>query len=55
MRSFLGQLDQWKSDWTLVFPNDPDDDADGVRAEMRGAFGKSSLHPSRKSLIPSLL
>jgi hypothetical protein len=36
MRSFLGQLDQWKADWTVASPSTGHDaEADLIRSEMR--------------------
>ena len=37
MRSFLGQLDQWRMDWSLVLSEDPGDGSDLLRSNMRGA------------------
>ncbi|KAM0751306.1 hypothetical protein T439DRAFT_380294 [Meredithblackwellia eburnea MCA 4105] len=38
MRSFLGQLDQWRTDWTVAFAIDPDDLREGQRAQMRDFY-----------------
>lgn len=40
MRSFLGQLDQWRMDWNVAFPTDPDDMSDGLRSHMRGSSSR---------------
>ncbi|KAL8290408.1 hypothetical protein RQP46_002666 [Phenoliferia psychrophenolica] len=38
MRSFLGQLDQWRMDWSVVIPPDGGDGSDVLRSHMRDYY-----------------
>lgn len=38
MRSFLGQLDQWKDDWATEMIGDPTDPGNIMRGRMRGTL-----------------
>ncbi|KAK4698784.1 hypothetical protein P7C70_g7483, partial [Phenoliferia sp. Uapishka_3] len=54
MRSFLGQLDQWRVDWTVAFPSDADDPSDGLRTNMRGSSNSSFISMERERRLTCL-